>query len=608
MSMPIDFQKRLSGSPIKLESAWQNHPSGLQDLGAQLVYVQDISGQYLSFYWEEAEHYESNPEATALSHLSQTFHPANREAYIEKIQQILATKMPERCQWEFSYQEQLFLFDLTISPILMLDGTATKVLVMGSRTQHPESHVSIGSTAIENPIPGDQNNQLPNEEPSSNISLTSLSGHQEEQVTCQIYQKLLSKISRHIRRILDLDTIWQQAVDDLGQGLAISRCIICPYDDSSQKLKIIAQYHQESVASLLGQELHLEKSDLNQLLTTRTPLVIQPALPTETAQESMLVVITAYKDQPNSLIALYRQDSNCWTPEQIELLREVADQVGTAIAHATLYTELETARQQAEEASRLKSEFLANTSHELRTPLNGIIGFLKLILEGMADDPEEQAEFIEEAYRSAIHLLNIINDILDIAKIEAGKMELELGQLDLDELLGDVEDFTKAQALQKNLSFRIQRPATRDKIILYGNYQRLLQVMLNLVGNAIKFTNEGGVLIAAEIVRKKVMVQNQELPGMVKVRVIDTGIGVSLEKQDRLFQSFSQVYGGLNRPYGGTGLGLCISQKLIEAMKGVVNFYSMGEGLGSTVTFTVPLYQDPVMISDQTNEGIDSTS
>ncbi|HEY9849293.1 MAG TPA: ATP-binding protein [Leptolyngbyaceae cyanobacterium] len=610
MSMPIDFQKRLSGSPVKLESAWQNHPSGWQQLGAQLVYVQEASGQYLSFYWQDAERYGIDLETIALSsnNSSETFYPANREAYIEKLRQILATKMPERCQWQFSYKEQIFPFDLTISPILMPDGTATKLLVMGSQTQHSASNLSSnGTTYAEPAVTPVLNNETPDEQPSSNISLTPPPNDTEGQVSCQIYQKLLSKISRNIRRILDLDTIWQQVVDDLGQGLAIGRCIICPYDGSSDKLKIIAEYHQQTVTSLLGQSLILEKSYLDELLTTRASLVIQPALPTDIAQESMLVVLTAYKDQPNSLIVLYRQDSNSWTPEQIELLTEVADQVGTAIAHATLYTELETARQQAEEASRLKSEFLANTSHELRTPLNGIIGFLKLILEGMADDPEEQAEFIEEAYRSAIHLLNIINDILDIAKIEAGKMELELGQVDLDELLGDVEDFTKAQALQKNLSFRIQRPPTRDKIILYGNYQRLLQVMLNLVGNAIKFTNEGGVLIAAEIVRKKVTVQNQELPGMVKVRVIDTGIGVSLEKQDRLFQSFSQVHGGLNRPYGGTGLGLCISQKLIEAMKGVVNFYSMGEGLGSTVTFTVPLYQDPVMISDQTNEGTDTS-
>jgi signal transduction histidine kinase len=300
--------------------------------------------------------------------------------------------------------------------------------------------------------------------------------------------------------------------------------------------------------------------------------------------------------------------------------------VGTAIAHATLFAEsqalakelqrvnanlmqkhreLEEAHHHAEAVSRFKTEFLANTSHELRTPLNGMIGFLKLVLDGMADDPAEQQEFIEEAYGSALHLLNVINDILDIAKIEAGKMQLELGPVKLDELLSAMENFTQTQAEQKNLSFQIITPAIRDEVVLYGNYQRLLQVMLNLVGNAIKFTHEGGITISAEVLKDKVTLQHQEFPAMVKIRVADTGIGVSLDKQDKLFQSFSQVDGSRTRQYGGTGLGLTISQKLVEAMGGVVNFYSMGEGLGATVTFTVPLYQEPVMPVAPLPEGID---
>ena len=129
--------------------------------------------------------------------------------------------------------------------------------------------------------------------------------------------------------------------------------------------------------------------------------------------------------------------------------------------------------------------------------------------------------------------------------------------------------------------------------------------MLNLVGNAIKFTHEGGISISMELIKKKIVIQNRELPGMVKIRVADTGIGVSLDKQDKLFQSFFQVDGDRTRQYGGTGLGLAISQKLVEAMRGTVNFYSLGEGLGSTVTFTVPLYQEPVIISTQSAEVID---
>jgi signal transduction histidine kinase len=307
----------------------------------------------------------------------------------------------------------------------------------------------------------------------------------------------------------------------------------------------------------------------------------------------------------------------------MDLLNELADQVGTAIAHAQLFGEshalarqlqqantrlvekhreleearrqAEAARKQAEEASRLKSEFLANTSHELRTPLNGMIGFLKLILDGMADDPEEQQEFIREAHTSAIHLLTLINDVLDIAKIEAGKMQIEMGAVSLRELFESVENFTRPQAEQKGLSLRMSLPNTRDAIVLNGNYQRLLQVMLNLVGNAIKFTHDGGVTITAEVKPQKVRFKDAVWPGFVKISVADTGIGVSLEKQDRLFQTFSRVDGERTRQYGGTGLGLAISQKLVEAMGGIVQFISMGEGLGSTVTFTALLYQEPVI-------------
>ena len=127
----------------------------------------------------------------------------------------------------------------------------------------------------------------------------------------------------------------------------------------------------------------------------------------------------------------------------------------------------------------------------------------------------------------------------------------------------------------------------------------MLQVILNLVGNAIKFTHEGGIVITAEIIRKTLVLNRQEFPGMVKIGVADTGIGVSLEKQDKLFENFFQVDGSHTKSYGGTGLGLAISQKLVEAMGGTISFYSMGEGLGSTVTFTVPLAHLPIIETQQ---------
>jgi signal transduction histidine kinase len=538
----------------------------LEGLVSEIVFTQDATGRYLSFYWQEAEKYGLSPEQIQGQLMVNTFSPTALDSYCERIRLVLSRQLPKRCQYEFGYQDKKFLFDLVIAPILGMDGGTDKVLIMGRQVPY----------------------------------LTNVAGQEAEMLLGQDpYYKLLTKIAKKIRSTLDLDTIWHQTVNSLGEALGVNRCLIYTYDREAKKLQIQAEYVQEPFRSVIGQRMNLTEHEyLHQALLRREPVVMEQISPDSFDQQSEMLVATCYQNEPNGLISLQQCDRRRpWSIAEIDLVADLADQVGTAIAHATLYKDLEEAIVQAEEASRLKSQFLANTSHELRTPLNGIIGFLKLVLEGMADDPEEQNEFIQEAHKSAIHLLNLINDILDLAKIEAGKMELDLSPVRLEELMKDLEDFIQTQAEQKNLSFTIETPATRDSVVVYGNYQRLLQILLNLAGNAIKFTHEGGVTISAEIQRKKVHFHNQEFPGSVKVQVADTGIGVSLDKQDRLFQSFSQVDGSRTRQYGGTGLGLAISQRLIEAMGGVVNFYSMGEGLGSTVTFTVPLYQEPVMVS-----------
>lgn len=561
MSVNANYhQPSLSGSNHLAGSLGKGFATSLSVLGAELAFIQDVDGHYLSFYWQQAE----KVIGTAEKNLEEVFTPVDRKSYRAKIQQVLQTQNPEQYYCLFRCEQKLFYLDVVVVPVFASNTQAKTVLVMG------RSRETLQEVETANP------------------SMTTPS---------ESLKKLLTQIARNIRRTLDLDIIWQQAVDSLGEALGATQCIIYSYLPQQDYLCAVAEYTCEPTPSMLGLEfLTTQEPSFRQALTTLQPIVIEKT--NQRSQQIQLIVATCHQDQPNGLISLL-YEQNCprqWHDTEIELVGELADQIGTAIAHATLYKELEQARQQAEEASRLKSEFLANTSHEIRTPLNGMIGFLKLILEGMADDPQEQQEFIQEAYRSAIHLLDIINDILDIAKIEAGKMELELGPVKLDELFIAVEDFTRAQAEQKNLSLHVYMPETSDEIILHGNYQRLKQVLLNLVSNALKFTHEGGITISADVVRKKYTFQNQEFPGIVKVRVADTGIGVSLDKQDKLFQSFSQVDGSRTRQYGGTGLGLTISQKLVEAMGGTVNFYSMGEGLGSTVTFTIPLYQEPVMV------------
>ncbi len=584
----------------------QSSPPERQEPGRpEFVFTHDQTGHYVAFQWRDAAAYGLDPMQVVGTSIEDSFGPVAIALYLGRVRRVLDYLTPEEFQVPFRYGDRYFLLELVVSPVLSVTGKSTLVWVTGYK-------LAESSTPIADPLD------------TLHPPLLSHSGR---------YQKLLTQIAWNIRRTLDLETIWHQTVNGLGQALGVSRCIICPCRDPRQPIKVVAEYRRDPFRSLLNYEINIAKEPhLQEALQNLTPTVLYKQEPSQDdghlcEQQSVLTIATCYQDQPNGFIIL----QNCipadapadtplriWNEAELGLVQELADQVGTAIAHATLFSEsqalaselqrvnedlvqkhqeLEEARQQAEEASRLKSEFLANTSHELRTPLNGMLGFLKLVMDGMAEDPEEQHEFIDEAYRSALHLLNIINDILDIAKIEAGKMELELTPVKLEDLLNAVEDFTRPQAQQKDLSFRIVTPATHDEIILYGNYQRLLQVMLNLVGNAIKFTHEGGITISAEVIKQKVVVQNNELPGLVKVRVADTGIGVSLDKQYKLFQSFSQVDGSRTRQYGGTGLGLTISQKLVEAMGGEVNFFSLGEGLGSTVTFTVPIFQLPLLIA-----------
>ncbi|MEH2113050.1 sensor histidine kinase [Nostoc sp.] len=569
-----------------LESITSKTDGLLPTLGAELIYTQDGAGRYLTFCWQYSELLGLNTEKIVDDlNQTQTFAPVDKVSYLERLHRILTNLVPERFQCWFSYHQELFELDLVISPIMpSLGTTATTVLVMGRLVQATLNKKQARVASSKTP---------------TQIELA---------LRSQQHQKLVNRITRNIRRTLDLNIIWQQTVDSLGKALRLERCIICPYQPSSSKVQVKAEYRQPDLKSMLGSDINIaSEAAFAQALTTLEPVVMEVAGYMGSGRQKTLVVATCYQDQANGLIALNWQDE-CYTltESELELAKEAADQLGTAIAHATLYEELEIARQKAEEASRLKSEFLANVSHEIRTPLNGMIGFLKLILEGMADDPEEQNQFLAEAHHLSIHLLNIINDILDIAKIEAGKMELTYAPVKLDELFSHVEGFMRPQAQMKNLSFRMQMPATSDEIIVQSNYQRLLQVMLNLVNNAIKFTHEGGVTVSADLVLKKANFQDQQFPGMVRVRVADTGIGVSLDKQDKLFQLFSQVDGSRTRQYGGTGLGLVISQKLVEAMGGEVHFYSLGEGLGSTVTFTVPLYQQPVMVSSNDSDSTSS--
>ena len=242
---------------------------------------------------------------------------------------------------------------------------------------------------------------------------------------------------------------------------------------------------------------------------------------------------------------------------------------------------LEEMNAQLEEASRLKSEFLANTSHELRTPLNGMIGFLQLVLDGLCDSPEEERDFLKQALQCSRHLLGLINDVLDIAKIEAGKLSLEVGRVEVQPVFDEVYTVTHVQAAQRGVQLLFES-SIPDGLAARGDFGKIKQVLINLVGNALKFTPKGSVTVRAKA--------HAEL-GHLMFEVIDTGIGIPPERQKLIFEKFVQGDGSTTRRFGGTGLGLAISRSLVELMGGIIGVYSEGEGKGTRMYFSLPLWR-----------------
>jgi GAF domain-containing protein len=276
------------------------------------------------------------------------------------------------------------------------------------------------------------------------------------------------------------------------------------------------------------------------------------------------------------VLALTRDQVRPFSDKQIELVSTFADQAAIAIENVRLFDEIQDKSRQLAEASQHKSQFLANMSHELRTPLNAILGYTELVLDQVyGDTPDKMRGVLQRIESNGRHLLGLINDVLDLSKIEAGELSLALADYSLKEVVHTVYTAVEPLASEKKLAFKIELPP--DLPSGHGDERRLTQVLLNLVGNAIKFTDSGEVLIKAAAVN-----------GAFKVAVHDTGPGISAADQGKLFQQFQQADNSITRRKGGTGLGLAISKRIVELHGGKI-WVESRVGEGSTFAFTFPV-------------------
>ena len=268
--------------------------------------------------------------------------------------------------------------------------------------------------------------------------------------------------------------------------------------------------------------------------------------------------------------------------------KEYARTLESEIAHQT--AELRKTNTRLEEASRLQSEFLANMSHELRTPMNAIIGFSDLLLETELN--KEADEYAKTIHNAGVSLLVLINDILDLTKIEAGRVELENTPFDLREMVDGVAGLFRIPAREKSLSFTVDIAAELPAL-LTGDTNRLRQILINLVGNAMKFTEEGEVAVSVALKSLE-----RDLAQVV-FTVRDTGIGIPLQRQKAIFEKFTQADGSTTRRYGGTGLGLAICHQLVQLMGGDIEVSSVA-GEGSSFVFSLPMNvhrQEPAFVA-----------
>jgi signal transduction histidine kinase len=402
--------------------------------------------------------------------------------------------------------------------------------------------------------------------------------------------KALGEVGQAVSSTLDLETVLRTIVSRATHLAGMDGGSIWEYDEAQEQFHLHAtdQHPDELVAVLGTAPVPKGEGAIGRLALTGEPVEVRDIMEEGSYQSrgreilirlgsrSLLAVPLLREDRLLGGLVVNRKRAGEFAPEVVELLKTFATQSALAIQNARLYREIEVKSRELELASRHKSEFLANMSHELRTPLNAIIGFSEVLSERLFGEiNEKQAEYISDILQSGQHLLSLINDILDLSKIEAGRMELELSDFNLPSTIEQTVVLVRERALRRGIT--LGRMVDERLGPIRADERKVKQVLLNLLSNALKFTPEGG----------KIDVRAAVNDGVVEISVTDTGIGISPEDQEAVFEEFRQV-GTASKKVEGTGLGLAISRKFIELHGGKI-WVTSQVGTGSTFAFTLPL-------------------